>query len=133
MPYFLSNSITDAMTTEEQSVSGIKPIFTSFFSGASEPAAQAALLTAAGTRLMMPDAPARLRKSRRLADFLRAILRSFISLSVRENKRAFHRGIPANERPRSRRDRRWPQLAQFLRNRCASVAAPRASRIETAT
>ena len=42
MPYFLSNPITDAMTTDAQSVSGMKPIFTSFFSGASEPAAHAA-------------------------------------------------------------------------------------------
>ena len=33
MPYFLSNSITEAITTDEQSVSGMKPIFTSFFSG----------------------------------------------------------------------------------------------------
>src|SRR3546814_12983725 len=33
--------MTEAMTTEAQSVSGIKPIFTSVFSGASEPAAQA--------------------------------------------------------------------------------------------
>ena len=41
MPYFLSNSITEAITTDAQSVSGMKPIFTSFFSGASEPAAQA--------------------------------------------------------------------------------------------
>src|SRR5216683_1781132 len=86
MPYFLSNSTTDAMTTEEQSVSGIKPIFNSFFSGASEPAAHAALLTAAGTRLMIPTAPARLRKSRRLADFLRAILCSFISRSIAVRK-----------------------------------------------
>src|SRR3977135_4115895 len=130
MPYFLSNSITEAITTEEQSVSGMKPIFTSFFSGESEPAAQAALLTAAGTRLMMPAAPARLRKSRRFADFLRAILRSFISLSVRKNKRAFNRGIPANERPRSCRDRHWPQLVCLLRNRCANTDTLRASQIE---
>src|SRR5260221_11613603 len=41
MPYFLSNSITEAITTEEQSVGGMKPILTSFFSGASEPAAHA--------------------------------------------------------------------------------------------
>src|SRR5690606_23913120 len=41
MPCFLSKPITEAMTTEAQSVSGIKPIFTSVFSGASEPAAHA--------------------------------------------------------------------------------------------
>ena len=52
MPYFLSNSITEAITTEEQSVSGMKPILTSVFSGASEPAAHAPLRTASGTRLM---------------------------------------------------------------------------------
>jgi hypothetical protein len=36
-PYFLSKPSTEAITTEAQSVSGMKPIFTSFFSGASEP------------------------------------------------------------------------------------------------
>jgi hypothetical protein len=35
---------------------------------------------------MMPTAPARLRKSRRLADFLRAILVSFISRSMPSKK-----------------------------------------------
>jgi hypothetical protein len=64
MPYFLSNSITDAMTTEEQSVSGMKPILTSFFSGASEPAAHAPTRTASGTMLISPDAVAAFRKSR---------------------------------------------------------------------
>ena len=37
IPYFSSNFITDAITTDAQSVSGMKPIFTSVFSGASEP------------------------------------------------------------------------------------------------
>ena len=64
MPYFLSNSITEAMTTEEQSVSGMKPIFTSFFSGASEPCAHAPVRTASGTMLMSPVAPAAFRNSR---------------------------------------------------------------------
>ena len=41
MPYFSSNFSTEAMTTDAQSVSGMKPMRTSFFSGASEPAAQA--------------------------------------------------------------------------------------------
>src|SRR4051812_43605235 len=63
MPYFLSNSITEAITTEEQSVSGMKPILTSFFSGASEPAAHAPTRTASGTMLMSPAAPAFFRKS----------------------------------------------------------------------
>ena len=49
MPYFSSNFITEAITTDAQSVSGIKPILTSFFSGASEPAAQAALRVPNGT------------------------------------------------------------------------------------
>ena len=38
-PYFWSRPSSAAMTTLAQSVSGMKPIFTSFFSGASEPAA----------------------------------------------------------------------------------------------
>jgi hypothetical protein len=41
MPYFLSKPITEAITTDEQSVSGMKPIFTSSSSGLSEPAAHA--------------------------------------------------------------------------------------------
>ena len=56
---------TAAMTTEEQSVSGMKPMRTSFFSGASEPAAQAPLLAPGGTRLMSAAPPATCRKSRR--------------------------------------------------------------------
>src|SRR5262249_642669 len=73
MPYFLSNSITDAMTTEEQSVSGMKPIFTSFFSGASEPAAHAALRIAAGTRLITDAAVASLRNLRRVVRRRRSV------------------------------------------------------------
>jgi hypothetical protein len=38
-PYFWSMPSTEAITTLAQSVSGMKPILTSFFSGASEPAA----------------------------------------------------------------------------------------------
>src|SRR5687768_11791658 len=64
MPYFLSNSITEAITTDEQSVSGMKPIFTSFFSGASEPCAHAPVRTASGTMLIRLEAPAAFRKSR---------------------------------------------------------------------
>src|SRR5262245_26701315 len=66
MPYFLSNSMTEAITTEAQSVRGMKPTFTSFFPGASEPAAQAALRTAAGTRLMTEAPAASLRNLRRV-------------------------------------------------------------------
>jgi hypothetical protein len=38
-PYFWSIPSTEAITMLAQSVSGMKPIFTSFFSGASEPCA----------------------------------------------------------------------------------------------
>jgi hypothetical protein len=49
MPYFSSNLFKAAMTTDEQSVSGMKPMRTSFFSGASEPAAHAAERIPGGT------------------------------------------------------------------------------------
>src|SRR5215212_10340278 len=58
MPYFLSNSMTEAMTTDAQSVSGMKPIFTSFFSGASEPAAHAVCRTPAGMSAINDAYPA---------------------------------------------------------------------------
>ncbi|MNS89040.1 hypothetical protein D3C72_1230390 [compost metagenome] len=48
-PYFLSMPSTDAITTDAQSVSGMKPIFTSVFSGASVPAAQAPARTSGST------------------------------------------------------------------------------------
>ena len=69
IPYFLSNSITEAITTEEQSVRGMKPMRTSFFSGASEPAAQTVLRSGVGIMAMSEAAPttveACLRKRRR--------------------------------------------------------------------
>src|SRR6266566_1172034 len=49
IPYFSSNFITEAMTTDAQSVRGMKPTFTSFFSGASDPAAHAACRTPGAT------------------------------------------------------------------------------------
>ena len=52
-PYFLSMPSTEAITTLAQSVSGMKPIFTSSFSGLSEPAAHTALRRAGE----MPTAP----------------------------------------------------------------------------
>src|SRR6185369_14676106 len=52
-PYFLSMPSTEAITTLAQSVSGMKPIFTSSFSGLSEPWAQTALRRAGDT----PAAP----------------------------------------------------------------------------
>src|SRR5256885_790918 len=58
MPYFLSNSIAEAITTDAQSVSGMKPTFTSFFSGPSEPPAQAACRTPAGTSAINDAYPA---------------------------------------------------------------------------
>jgi hypothetical protein len=56
-PYFLSNPFTFAITTEAQSVSGMKPILRSFFSGASDPAAQTVARIAgviAATRAAVP-------------------------------------------------------------------------------
>jgi hypothetical protein len=40
-PYFLSKPSTDAITTDAQSVNGMKPILISVFSGLSDPAAHA--------------------------------------------------------------------------------------------
>src|SRR6185369_4906503 len=72
MPYFSSNFMTEAMTTEAQSVSGMKPIRTSFFSGASEPAAQAPLRTP-GETMAIREAPKAVEtKSRRDRDGLPA-------------------------------------------------------------
>src|SRR3954466_2294878 len=93
MPYFLSNSITEAITTEEQSVSGMKPILTSFFSGASEPAAHAPTRTASGTMLISPAAPAFFRKS---------LLRTLIHDLPRQKKRRWElRSREISERLRS--------------------------------
>src|SRR5882724_2447466 len=78
MPYFLSNSFTAAITTDEQSVSGMKPILTSFFSGASEPAAQAPTRTASGTMDRRPVAVAFFRNSLRF---------TLIHISLGENKK----------------------------------------------
>src|SRR3989344_5621574 len=52
-PYFLSKPSTEAITTLAQSVSGMKPILTSFFSGASEPWA----CTRARSAGLTPTAP----------------------------------------------------------------------------
>jgi len=52
-PCFLSKPSTEAITTLAQSVSGMKPIFTSFFSGASEPWAW----TSARSAGQIPTAP----------------------------------------------------------------------------
>src|SRR5215813_6545182 len=110
MPYFLSNSMTEAITTDEQSVSGMKPIFTSFFSGASEPAAQAACRTAAGTRLMTTAAPVCLRNFRRTElsfGLLRSSFPSIVFSAPRNSgnkKRVLGRSIlrAACEHPRFR-------------------------------
>ena len=50
MPYFSSNFITEAITTDAQSVNGMNPILTSVFSGASEPAAHAPCRIAGGAK-----------------------------------------------------------------------------------
>ncbi len=51
-PYFLSNPFTEAITTDAQSVSGMKPMLRLGFSGASEPAAHAPWRTPGGTMAM---------------------------------------------------------------------------------
>jgi hypothetical protein len=66
IPYFLSNSMTDAMTTDAQSVSGMKPIFTSFLSGASDPCAHAPARIAGSTSVI--SAPAAEAPSKRRFD-----------------------------------------------------------------
>jgi hypothetical protein len=60
------------MTTDEQSVSGMKPMRTSFFSGASEPAAQAAERIAGTLMSALPAArlrPWRMKPRRVLMSF----------------------------------------------------------------
>src|SRR4029450_12070640 len=57
LPYFSSNFITDAITTDAQSVSGMKPTFTSVFSGASEPAAHTPARSA-GSSVPISETPA---------------------------------------------------------------------------
>src|SRR5437660_1395034 len=57
IPYFSSNFITDATTTDAQSVSGMKPTFTSVFSGASEPAAHTPTRSA-GSSVLISETPA---------------------------------------------------------------------------
>jgi hypothetical protein len=52
-PYFWSMPSTEAITTLAQSVSGMKPILTSFFSARRSPAAY----TAARRAGLMPTAP----------------------------------------------------------------------------
>ena len=68
-PYFLSKPSTDAITTEAQSVSGMKPILTSSFSGLSEPCAQTALRSP-GRRPDVPTAAAPWIRVRRLRSIL---------------------------------------------------------------
>jgi hypothetical protein len=87
MLYFRSNFITAAITAEEQSASGTKPILSSFISGASDPAAQAALRTAAGTRFKMAAAPtvarSRLWNRHLPAPGIRALERMLVSIRKR--------------------------------------------------
>src|ERR1700741_3311915 len=130
MPYFLSNSMTEPITTDEQSVSGMKPIFTSFFSGASEPAAHAAWRIASGTRLMRPAAPACLRNLRRLP--VRGGMRlSLLSIVVSRSRRANKKGVQArrltaaHEPPRSVAGRHWPALRfRYRKSHATGVRQP---------
>src|SRR3990167_6991592 len=108
MPYFLSKPSTEAITTEAQSVSGMKPILTSVFSGASEPAAHAPVRTASGTMLIRAAAPACLRKVRRGA---LVIGLSFIPV--------LHAGDPANKK------RVWSRTHEALPARHPCLAANR--------
>ena len=116
MPYFLSNSITEAITTEEQSVSGMKPIFTSSFSCASEPCAHTPLRTASGT-MRHQAAPAFRRRSRAetRAGF-------FIVCSLTKNKKAFAADVTNPERLRS--CRRAPLTAPCLEEASAVPERP---------
>src|SRR5688572_3977897 len=115
MPYFWSNFMTAAMTTDEQSVSGMKPILTSFFSGASEPAAHAPTRTASGTSDSNPAAPAPLRRSRRL----------FIAVSPFLKKRKPHHLADDDERRRAERVLHDPQRQRAERR---EHLAPRGQR-----
>src|SRR5260221_2193518 len=114
MPCFLSKPFPAAMTTEAQSVSGMKPIFTSAFSGASDPAAQTVLRIAGdmpATRAAVPSADCE-RKRRRdanaapaksfLASFDRCLaiaLSPFLSRHCRAQKT---KGVTAARRSRAR-------------------------------
>ena len=69
-PYFLSKPSTDAITTEAQSVRGMKPMRTSSFSGLSEPCAYTALCNP-GTRPAALVAAAALITVRRLMSVFR--------------------------------------------------------------
>src|SRR5690606_13962983 len=95
-PYLLPKPWVAATTTEAQSVSGIKPIFRSVFSGASEPAAQALLRKKPGAARLRPVTPAIamdcLRKWRRL---LSSGISEFRSLmGVAPLLRAIKNGVP---------------------------------------
>src|SRR5471030_2403633 len=135
MPYFLSNSMTEAITTEEQSVSGMKPIFTSFFSGASEPAAQTEERSGVGIMAMREAAPATvdacLRKRRReravagLPDFVDSVIGLLHCVGSGKQKRRC-RARSAKLRAHTRTPlfitwpgRRWPDRSGYLCKRHA--------------
>src|SRR2546423_6986162 len=116
-PYFLSKPLAAAITTEAQSVSGMKPIFTSFFSGASEPAAQTEARRVGArpaTRAAVPSADC-VRNLRRDA-WLRSIastrvLPRFIDrspLSNGTNKKGVDRALAQCDALVRQPGRRWP-------------------------
>ena len=109
------------MTTEAQSVSGMKPMRTSFFSGASEPAAQAPARTPGGTMAISPAPRPRpaapRRNSRRDAS---ASSKGFLSIS---RSRTPKRKGAARDRPGGRcRGRRCPPPSRRWPSHVCSVA-----------
>jgi hypothetical protein len=144
MPYFLSNAFTAAITTEAQSVSGMKPIRTSFFSGASEPAAQAPPARKPGTpggTMPISAAPPTasevfLRKSRRVIPESMSL--SSMSCSTFPKKWASHprrRGEDsANGRPcpKSAGSPLTRCLPSYLQSACQALAIHRKAALSLA-
>src|SRR5690606_33135939 len=108
-PYLLPNPWVAATTTEAQSVSGMKPMRRSVFSGASEPAAQAALRRKPGAARLRPaTAMDCLRKVRRVES------RSFMQNFLFGHKKTAPRRVPCEGKGnptdavvRSRGRRHW--------------------------
>ena len=82
-PYFSPKPCVAATTTEAQSVNGMKPTVSAAFSGASEPAAQAALRSEAGAD--RPSAAIPLTAPARAMDCLRK-LRRLVSSGLFESR-----------------------------------------------
>src|SRR3989344_6069361 len=118
-PYFLSKPSTEAITTLAQSVSGMKPILTSFFSGASEPWA----CTRARSAGLTPTAPtvAACSTVRRLRlVFNRSVMGGF--RGALENKKGV---LPWPGRTRKRARRGTPlSMAKPVGGRCVNAGPP---------